>query len=298
MSSQDVQSRLALLENAANGLEMQVMGFEQILENFEARLHAQATEERRKLLENVLRQRSILCERLRRRVAPAEPVDLTPTNVLPLEECFHRLQAAAPDAFVVWHDLLDVNARTYDGFPTHSCSVDGHEMAESFGHFLSPYLTGTVLDVGCGPQPVPVYLRGHSTSQLAGIDPLPPESAHPFAFAQGVCEHLPWPDDTFDVVVVATSLDHVLLLDRSLEEIRRVLKPDGCAALWVSFVAGAERYDPYRAGVAKIDDFHLFHFDRTWFEEMMAETGFVPVETISFVESNGSCFYTYAVAPR
>ncbi len=98
-------------------------------------------------------------------------------------------------------------------------------MAELFGCFLAPLLHGTVLDIGCGPQPVPSYLANYPTESIAGLDPL--AAPHPFVFHHGVAEFLPWDDASFDLVITATSLDHVLLLDRSIDEFRRVLKPGG-----------------------------------------------------------------------
>jgi SAM-dependent methyltransferase len=213
-----------------------------------------------------------------------DPVDL--------DACFAELRRVAPEAFDHWHRLLDANAAAYEGLPVDSCSVDGHEMAGLFGCFLRPYLTGPTLDVGCGPQRVPLYLEDHPPSLLAGVDPLPPSQPHPFAFVRTVAEQLPWPDATFDLVVVATSLDHVLLLDRGFDEMARVLRPTGHLAIWVSFVAGAAPYDPYGSGITPVDDHHLFHFDRPWFESLMTER-FVEREAVSFVDVNGSFFAAY-----
>jgi len=197
-----------------------------------------------------------------------EPVDLTPVESnYSLESCFNKLKQRVPKAFQLWHELLEVNARAYDGCPTHSCSVSGHRVAEILRRFLRPYLNGPVLDIGCGPQPIPAYLDGYPCELIAGIDPLAEGKAHPFTFVQGVAEFLPWNDATFTTVVAATSLDHVLLLDQSLAEVRRVLQPDGRFITWVGFVPGAAEYDPYSEDVCKIDDYHLFHFDRPWFEE-------------------------------
>ena len=198
--------------------------------------------------------------------------------------CIEQLRELAPSACHEWERLLDENARAYSGYPTDSCSVAGHPMAERFRGFLRPYLTGTVLDIGCGPQPIPAYLTGHPTNWIAGVDPLP--APHPFVFVQGTAEFLPWADDTFDTVVVATSLDHLLLLDRSFREIRRVLKPNGTFVTWVSFVAGAAPYNPYRTDVVPVDDFHLFHFDRSEFDKAIASD----FSLFEMLDSVGSAF--------
>ena len=193
---------------------------------------------------------------------------LTPNDAdYSLQACFAKLEKRAPIAFAHWHRLLEVNGQAYEGFPIDSCSVAGHPMAERFRAFLRPYLIGNVLDIGCGPQPVPHYLANYPVDRIAGLDPL--AAPHPFVFVQGASEYLPWADGTFDTVVAATSLDHVLLPDEVMKEIVRVLRPGGHFVTWVSFVPGAKAYDPYASDVAPIDAFHLFHFERQAFESLM-----------------------------
>jgi len=137
-----------------------------------------------------------------------------------LSEYFSMLEQAAPKAFTEWIELLKAGTRAYCSQPSHSCSVKGNPMAELFTFFIRPFLRGWVLDVGCGPQAVPVYLEGYPTDLIYGIDPISSSEDHPFTFIQGVAEFLPWEDNSFDVVIAATSLDHVLLLDRALSEIQ------------------------------------------------------------------------------
>jgi SAM-dependent methyltransferase len=235
-------------------------------------------------LEAVVReQRVFLGDRVNRAPAVAPGASLAPTDPdYSFARCLARLRELAPAAWAAWEPLLEANARAYSGFPSDSCSVRGHPLAERFRGFLRPYLTGTVLDIGCGPQPVPEYLTNHPLEWVAGLDPLP--APHPFVFVHGVAEFLPWPAGTFDTVVVATSLDHVLLLDRTFREIRRVLKPNGAFVTWVGFQPGAAPYDPYRADVRPVDQFHLFHFDRPWFEAAVAHE-FEPVETMDLMGS-------------
>jgi SAM-dependent methyltransferase len=211
-------------------------------------------------------------------------------RVAPMSEQFDHLRQLAPQAFALWRQLLEVNGETYMGFPIHSCSVGGHPMATLFRFFLAPYLRGRVLDIGCGPQPVPVYLEDHPVEALYGIDPLGEADEHPFHFAKGLAELLPWVDRQFNTVVAATTLDHVLLLDKVFEEVVRVLSDDGIFVVWVSFFPGAKPYDPYQKSVEKVDDYHLFHFDREWFMKVIEpfftlfeEFTFDPPETSSFL---------------
>jgi ubiquinone/menaquinone biosynthesis C-methylase UbiE len=82
-----------------------------------------------------------------------------------------------------------------------------------------------------------------------------------------------------------------LLLDKSFAEITRVLKKGGVFVTWVSFVPGARPYDPYRTDIQAIDKFHLFHFDKPWYEEFMNQY-FIELERSDYP---GSSFVSYVV---
>ena len=188
-------------------------------------------------------------------------------DVLPLSEQLSRLKQLAPHAFAIWHPLLDVNENAYDGTPVDSCSVSGHPVATLFRFFLVPYLKGRVVDIGCGPQTIPTYLEDYHTEAIYGVDPLSEPEEHPFHFMKGFAEFLPWADDQFNLVVAATSLDHVLLLDKVFEEVSRVLSEDGFFVVWDGFIPDSKTYDPYSQDIEKVDAYHLFHFDRDSFLE-------------------------------
>jgi len=92
-------------------------------------------------------------------------------------------------------------------------------------------LDGRVLDIGCGPQAnVPGYVDSSPRVDYVGLDPL--EGRRNFLHIKGVAELLPFADGTFDQIIFATSLDHLLDLGLSLNEAARVLKPDGRIYLW------------------------------------------------------------------
>lgn len=189
---------------------------------------------------------------------------------LPLAAQFEQLAAMVPRTFALWKDLLEYNRESYTGFPVHSCSVAGHPSAAMFAVFVNQFLRGDVLDIGCGPQPVPLYLQDYPVDRIYGIDPISTADRHPFHFYQGIAEFLPWSDASFDVAVAATSLDHVLFLDKALREIHRVLADDGEFLVWVAFVAGSQPYDPCAADIEPVDDYHLFHFTEDFFEGSIA----------------------------
>lgn len=239
-------------------------------------------ETRTRLLETLVR------SRLAAPWPPEQPARLeerAPTKEppLPIEEARRRLQEAAPLNYTLFERSLAVGTASYEGLPPGSCSTERHPLAELFRAFLRSYLRGYVLDIGCGPQPVPHYLAGYPTSLIRGIDPISSQQDHPFEFVSGFGEFLPWHDATFDVVISGTTLDHFYLLDRGLEGAFRVLRPGGRFVAFITEFDGAPRYDPYAAAMAApFDEEHLFHIDRKWFLPLMAEIGFAALEVLHF----------------
>lgn len=194
-----------------------------------------------------------------------------------------KLATLAPAAHPLWKRTLEDSRRAYAGTPADSCSVEGNAVAAQFRRFLAPLLRGHVLDIGCGIQAKPLYLADWPDRLIAGVDPLAPAEPHPFVFAAGVAERLPWPDGVFDVAVAATSLDHVLHPARAVAECARVLKPGGHFVVWEWIVPEAAPYDPVNGPAAGVDAYHLFRFDgpsfarscEPWFE--IEESIAVPV---------------------
>lgn len=192
-----------------------------------------------------------------------------PASPYALDEFFIELEKKFPTTFGIWKNAFDAGELEYRKGLATSLSIEGNPGAEQFRHFLALHAYGHVLDIGCGPQDFPSYFEGLDIERLAGIDPLPRKTQPKFEFVQAFAERLPWPSEEFDTVTIATSLDHVLSLDMTLEEVKRALRPGGSLILWVSFVPGAQPYDPLDPKLKPIDEFHLFHFDRDWFISLM-----------------------------
>jgi SAM-dependent methyltransferase len=95
---------------------------------------------------------------------------------------------------------------------------------------------GLVLDVGCGTAALPPYHRRDGRARYVGVDPLVGTIARDFEFVVGVGERLPFRSARFDVVVSATTLDHVVDAAASLREVRRVVRPGGRVAIWMGVV--------------------------------------------------------------
>jgi ubiquinone/menaquinone biosynthesis C-methylase UbiE len=94
-----------------------------------------------------------------------------------------------------------------------------------------------ILDVGSGTGYLLRVLarRCPEAVELAGVDPAAPmvdvarasASDRRIDFAVGVAEHLPFPDERFDLVISTTSFDHWVDQRAGIVECARVLAPDG-----------------------------------------------------------------------
>lgn len=206
------------------------------------------------------------------------------------QEAMEQLRQKAPKAFAVYEQLGKNNIECYRDEPTHSCAVEGHQGAVAFGKFIKRYLYGNILDIGCGPQAVPLYLKDYPPDRISGLDPLPPHVSHPFEFVQGISEFIPWEDNSFQAVLFATSLDHIFLPELVWSEVSRVLADDGYLLIWTSFDENAPDYDPYSSDFTAYDQYHMFHYRESG---LLRELNgrFVQVEKIT--EGANSFFYAF-----
>lgn len=214
-------------------------------------------------------------------------------NPLSLEEVLAELEHQVPKAYEVWWQLFKNGEKTYLEDPSNNLIVEESRWADTFEAFgrLNWKKKGWLLDIGCGIQELPSYLKNYPTECIVGMDPLMPAKEHPFRFVQGIAEFIPFEDRSFDYVLSVTSLDHVLLLDRALQEMHRVLKDDGKLLLWIGEVDGAEEYNPYAEDVKAIDQCHMFHIQPKWFEPMMKKFSFI--KESHYRDRWGNHFYAY-----
>ena len=97
----------------------------------------------------------------------------------------------------------------------------------------------TVLECGCGPgwlwrhnleripQNCQITLSDFSDGMVAEAEAALADTGYDFRFQTVNIEEIPFPDDSFDIVVANHMLYHVPNLQKGLAEVRRVLKPDG-----------------------------------------------------------------------
>lgn len=222
-----------------------------------------------------------------------------PVQIMPeyrYADVLELLQKKVPVAYQVWRKLVERMEQETLNEPLSSMSFEGHSSAYSFRQFLMSHVHGCVLDIGCGISEKPEYLKGYPDCLLTGIDPLLPVlKEHPFSFVQGVCEYLPFADNSFDEIVMATSFDHILLIKESMNEITRVLKKNGKLIIWEAFLGAEFYYDPYAEKVKPYDLNHLFHLSRGAFEGIMMANGFRLIDHVHFYDSHFKSYgYFYA----
>ena len=214
---------------------------------------------RREILRRLLQARNGKAEQSSGQT-PAPP----PRTGFDIKQTLAKLEQRYPAAVAEWRKLSDNANIEYARDPNASLSMVGNSSAMMFKGFAQPYVIGRVLDIGCGPQVVPIYLESHPLDYVVGIDPFGDNQSHPFRFVRAMNEELPWPDATFDTVINSTSLDHCIDLDSSFSETTRVMKNGATFIVWVGFIKGAPEYNPETP--RGVDKYHLYHFDRGWFE--------------------------------
>jgi ubiquinone/menaquinone biosynthesis C-methylase UbiE len=106
--------------------------------------------------------------------------------------------------------------------------------AEHRGRYqwATPWVAGReVLDAGCGVGYGTRLLAEHGPARLVGVDVSSEALAHAPAngaeWVQADLRELPFPADSFDLVVCFEVIEHVEEQERVLDELRRVLRKDG-----------------------------------------------------------------------
>jgi ubiquinone/menaquinone biosynthesis C-methylase UbiE len=112
-----------------------------------------------------------------------------------------------------------------------SCSHYEYFYTTHFSLSKSFYNNKRVLDIGCGPRGSLEW--ADNTQQRIGLDPLAKSyrelgiDSQKMLYVAGAAENIPFPDDYFEIVTSFNSLDHVDNIDKTIEEIIRVIKPGG-----------------------------------------------------------------------
>lgn len=110
---------------------------------------------------------------------------------------------------------------------------------------ISSYLTGKILDVGCGTKPYRHLFRYKRYDGLEIDTPKTRKMGYADFFYDGI--HFPFGDQSYNAIICNQVLEHVFNPDLFLQEINRVLKKDGSLLLTVPFMWD-EHEQPYDYG--------------------------------------------------
>lgn len=143
-----------------------------------------------------------------------------------------------------------------------------------------PYLSGNLLDAGCGQMPYRSYILNHSAvTQYVGLDIETAinysEEIRPDVTWDG--ETMPFDSNSFNCVMATEVLEHVPDTTNYLKEVHRVLKPDGTFFFTTPFLWPLHEI-PH-------DEYRLTPFSA---ERLLKETGFVNINIQSLGGWNAS----------
>lgn len=92
-----------------------------------------------------------------------------------------------------------------------------------------------LLDIGCGTLEFPGYLEFEDVNNVNfyGIEPIK-NSQFRENLITGCSEFIPLKNNSINVVIFATSLDHVCSIEDTISEVNRVLTDNGQVIIWMS----------------------------------------------------------------
>jgi SAM-dependent methyltransferase len=97
---------------------------------------------------------------------------------------------------------------------------------------LLKYVRGKVLNAGCGSRDISSFLLQNGATAVEGCDL---KSSIPGAIIADLTS-IPRPDNTYDTILCNAVLEHVQFPDRVVQELSRLLKPDGRMLLSIPFM--------------------------------------------------------------
>jgi ubiquinone/menaquinone biosynthesis C-methylase UbiE len=144
---------------------------------------------------------------------------------------------------------------------------------------------GRILDVGCGSGNFLAALRSRGWNAYATEFS---DAAVAMARRRGITVHrgtvedAGYPDDHFDVVTMWHVLEHVPAPRETLDELRRILKPDGLLVVEVPDSASLTFRLCGRDWMGLDVPRHLQHFTPTTLVRLLTDSGFTPVYRQTF----------------
>jgi len=198
-----------------------------------------------------------------------------------------------------WNKERWDNASGWRGYLIENEKIRLEDRVIAVIRLLEPNIGAAFLDIGCSDGMLTsIYAQKIGASTLCGVDICRSEAALKRGIDLKAVDlndsPLPFPDLFFDRITICETLEHLVDPEAALEEIRRVLKPDGAAIISVpradsklaiaSLVLGFQppglecslrkRYGSI-AGSGSEPSGHMSHFTKKAFFEMIRAAGFV-----------------------
>ena len=197
-------------------------------------------------------------------------------------------QNANPNMYDDWFKMIAANENLYKENLTTNSKPSDTQAINWFRQFVAPYAQGNVVDIGCGTAEKPAYLNDFEHNLITGVDPAAPNAQRNFKFYHGLAETLPWQERSFDNVIVARSISHFLDPKKSLEEIKRILKPSGYVILWVNFNYNTNESSDKILNSEQRNDLPNTNYSKQSFETLLNEQFSI---TERFAIDSSSTFY-------
>jgi SAM-dependent methyltransferase len=149
----------------------------------------------------------------------------------------------------LWRELQQAEYECYKKTPVGTFSTECCKPAIKFGDVIRDEMSGLCLDIGCGLLPLPSYMKNQEHIKFVGIDPYKDKIKRKFDFCVGLGEWLPFKNETFDGIILATTIDHMIDPMKVIDESRQNLKSKGVICIWFStrprVHLGKSRYNKY-----------------------------------------------------
>lgn len=156
-------------------------------------------------------------------------LEYSPTNGIP-DFSYQKIDYSSP-LWKTWLQLQDNGVKSYINDPSNNLSVGVRPECIKFMDFCQ--FNGLVLDVGCGPQSWPAYFSIDQNVEYIGVDPIIVDPSEKYLKIKSLAEHLPFQKRSFNNVIFATSLDHIVNPVDALIEAKRVCKEGGSINIWI-----------------------------------------------------------------
>ncbi len=129
---------------------------------------------------------------------------------------------------------------SYEFLKEGSLSLSNRKDVSNFRKFIENCVGNNdselnLLDVGCGTLQFPGYLEFEDLKNVNfyGIEPIK-QSKFKEELITGCSEFIPLKNNSIDIVIFATSLDHVCSIDDTIIEVNRILSDNGQVIIWMS----------------------------------------------------------------